>query len=264
LSRRSIAISSSPLTGRPSKIEASTRLPERVVSQTRRARRHPRITQFDYLHLRRLVDDLAEALRRIPHPVADVLDVFCGTRPYEDLLPAGAQCVGLDIDDRYGAADVVSDEFPPFGDDSFDLVICIEAFYYVADPVHGVAEIHRVLRSGGTAVITVPLVWEYDRTILEHRFTAPELEALFSDWDNVRVVENGGRGVSWSLLTGHLVSLREKSLPWRARRALGPLFGGVYALINGLGALIEAGERRRGGPYTLPVNLLLTARKPAS
>jgi SAM-dependent methyltransferase len=242
----------------------STRLPEQVLQQIRHSRTHPRITQFDYLHLRRLVDDLAKALRGIPHPVADVLDVFCGVRPYEELLPAGSQCIGLDIDDRYGAVDVVSDEFLPFDDDSFDLVICIEAFYYVADPVHGVSEILRVLRPGGTAVITVPLVWEYDRTILEHRFTGPELEALFSDWDDVGVVENGGRGVSWSLLTGHLVYLREKSLPWRARRVMRPLFAGVYALVNGLGALIEAGERRRGGPYTLPVNLLLTARKPPS
>jgi hypothetical protein len=62
----------------------------------RRSRRHPRLTQFDYIHLRRLVDDLQEAIGNIPHPVGDVLDVYCGTRPYDDLLPSGARSLGME------------------------------------------------------------------------------------------------------------------------------------------------------------------------
>jgi len=263
LSKRSIGISSSPLRSRESKIETRARLPEHALEEIRRARRYPRVTQFDYLHLHRLRNDLAEALRRVPPPVEDVLDVFCGTRPYEDLLPSGARCIGLDIDDRYGAADVVTTEFLPFEAESFDLVICISGFYYLEDLEHGAAEIRRVLRPGGTVLISAPLVWEYDRTILEHRFTGPELASYFDGWEQVDVTENGGRGVSWALLTGNLIYLREKSLPWRLRRILVPVFRALYALINGLGALIELGERRRrNDPYTLPMNLLLTARKP--
>src|SRR5438067_8191812 len=166
-------------------------LPQRDLAKIRRSRRHPRRTQFDYLHLRRLVDDLEEAFDSITTPVADVLDVYCGTRPYEDLLPPGARTVGLDIDHRFGAADVVTDEFLPFDDESFDLIICIEAFYYVSDPERAASEMRRVLRPGGTALIAVPFVWEYDRTVLEHRWTGPELEILFADWEAVRVIENG-------------------------------------------------------------------------
>jgi len=264
LSEPSISISSSPLRSRESKIETTTRLPEHALEEIRSARRDPRITQFDYLHLRHLRDDLAKALRRVPPPVHDVLDVFCGTRPYEDLLPSGARCTGLDIDERYGAADVVTNEFLPFDGESFDLVICISGFYYLEDPQHGASEMRRVLRPGGTALISVPLVWEYDRTILERRFTGPELAWHFRGWEQIEVIENGGRGVSWALLTGNLIYRREKCLPWRLRRVLAPVFRGLYALINGLGALIELSERqRRGDGYTLPMNLLLTARKPA-
>src|SRR3712207_5758410 len=97
----------------------------------RRARRHPRRTQFDYLHLKRLVDGLAAALERVGRPGADVLDLFCGSRPYDDLLPDGSRSVGMDVSDAYGVADVVTEEFLPFDDDSFDLVVCTEAFYYV-------------------------------------------------------------------------------------------------------------------------------------
>src|SRR6266545_2463576 len=80
----------------------------RELRRFRRSRRHPRITQFDYLHHRRLVEDLAAVLSAIDEPVRDVLDVYCGSRPYDDLLPAGARSVGLDIEDRYGVVDIVS------------------------------------------------------------------------------------------------------------------------------------------------------------
>lgn len=249
--------------------EATRALPRpktKELERFRRSRRHPRPTQFDYLHHRELLNDLTVALDAVPGHVKDVLDIFCGTRPYEDLLPDGARVVGLDVEDPWGVVDVVSDEFLPFEDESFDLAICMEAFFYVPDPQHGVSEIRRVLRPGGTVLIAVPLLWHYDRTILEHRFTGPELEALFEDWEDVRVVENGGRGVSWALLTGHLFYLREKMLSHRARRVFSPFFKAIYLGVNAIGALIESRERRRlrrADPhFTLPPNLMLTARKP--
>jgi SAM-dependent methyltransferase len=143
--------------------------------------------------------------------------------------------------------------------------MCIEAFHYVTDPAHGVAEIGRVLRPGGHALVAVPLVWEYDRTILEHRYTGPELASLFSGWDDVTVVENGGRAVSWATLTGSLAGLIQWNLPDRRRLRLGvrPAFTGFYLLVNGAGLLLDRAERRYArSSATLPMNLLLTARRP--
>jgi SAM-dependent methyltransferase len=238
-------------------------LSEPELERIRASRRQPRRTQYDYLHLRRLLDDLTAALGGLEHPVADVLDVYCGTRPYEDLLPAGSRVIGLDVDNQFGAADVVSREFLPFDDESFDLVMCIEAFYYVRDPVEAASEIRRVLRPGGTALIAVPYAWEYDRHVLEHRWTAPELEALFAGWDGVRTIENGGRGVTWATLTGRLVRLGQGRLPVWARILTRPLFAGGYLLVNAVGAVIERGERRRAhDPIRLPMNLMLIARRP--
>jgi SAM-dependent methyltransferase len=227
----------------------------------RRTRRHPRPTQFDYLHLRRLVDDLAVALARIAEGAGDVLDLFCGTRPYDDLLPPSARITGLDIPGNpYGVADVVSEEFLPFPDQSFDLVMCVEGFHYVVDPEAGVAEIGRVLRDGGHALISVPLVWEYDRTVLEHRYTGPSLERLFAGWDEVTLVENGGRAVAWATLTGQLVSMAEYHVP---RRVLHPAFAGLYLAVNGIGFGLDRAERRLArSTLTLPMNLLVTAKRP--
>jgi SAM-dependent methyltransferase len=236
------------------------RLPAEL-EERRRTRRHPRPTQFDYLHVRRLVDDLAQALAAIEHPVGDALDVFCGTRPYDDLFPPGARRIGLDVEaNEYGVADVVSNEFLPFDDASFDLVTCIEAFHYVEEPEHGIREIRRVLRPGGTALVSIPFAWEYDRTILERRYTGPELAHLFRGWDEVRVVENGGRGIVWATLTGTILDRIRLRLPRPAR----PVFLPLLLAVNALGAGLDAVDRRwSSGQMVLPMNLLVTARKPA-
>jgi SAM-dependent methyltransferase len=237
------------------------------LEEVRRSRRRPRRRQFDYLHLQRLVEDIASALARVDGPVEDVLDIYCGCRPYDDLLAPGARCVGLDIaDDPYGVADVTTDEFLPFDDASFDLVTCYEAFHYVADPQHGVAEIRRVLRPGGTAIVTVPFVWEYDRLILEHRYTGPELGELFAGWDEVSVVENGGRIVAWTTLTGTILERARLRIPELrgVGRAVRSGFAGLYIVLNAVGAGLDALDRTHSdGDLTLPMNLLVTARRPS-
>jgi ubiquinone/menaquinone biosynthesis C-methylase UbiE len=65
-----------------------------------------------------------------------------GMRERAQRLNPGAEIVDGDI------------EKMPFPDASFDLVISIEVIRYLKDPSKGLAEIARVLRPGGTAIIT--------------------------------------------------------------------------------------------------------------
>jgi SAM-dependent methyltransferase len=239
-------------------------VPGKVVEEIRSSRRHPRITQFDYLHIRRLVDDLAGEVGRLDGDVLDVLDVYCGTRPYDDLLPEGSRIVGLDIDNRFGVADVVTKEFLPFPDGSFDVVLCTQAFHYILEPAAAIQEIRRVLRPGGTVLVSVPVVWEYDRRNPEYHYTEPNLRKLFAGWDEIRIVESGGWGVSWAAVTGSLFHHVEEAIasrrPWGA--VAWPLFPVLYLGINAVGMLLEAiGGRFVRGPFRLPMNLLLSARR---
>lgn len=230
----------------------------------RRSRRHPSITQYDYLHLRALVAGIGDSLARIPGPVEDVLDVWCGSRPYENLLPRGARCVGLDVEGNpYGVADVVSNELLPFPDESFDLVMCIQAFHYMPDAERSVSEFARVLRPGGTALVTSVFGFEYDRQHFEARYTEQQLRALFSAWDDVEVREDGGRTVTWTVLTGSLIyGLEQRTSRRRALRLLRPAFLSSYALVNAVGLALARVEAARDGAAALPMNLTLTARKP--
>lgn len=242
--------------------DAGRRLTGDELAAIRRSRRHPRRTQFDYLHVSRLVRDLAVALRRLPQPVADALDVWCGSRPYEDLLPAGVRWVGLDVEGNpYGVADVVTNELVPFPDESFDLVMCVEAFQWVREPAAAVREFRRVLRPGGTALVAVPYAFEYDRTNFERRYTGNELIELFDGWEDAVLTENGGRGVAWTVMTA---SMLDHAVGRAARRGpLRPLAAVAFAAINVVGAaLSRVEERYAAGTVALPMNLLVTARKP--
>lgn len=229
-----------------------------------RSRRHPRPTQFDYLHLRTLLLDLEAAFARNINPGEQVLDVYCGTRPYDDLMPAGVKCVGLDIEDRHCVADVVTRDFLPFDDGSFDVIVSIEAFHYVSDPLMGVAELKRVLRPGGRVIIAVPLAWEYDRRSVEHRYTGSSLRSLFAGWHDIQLLENGGRAVAWATITGRMIDLTRERLAHRF--GLAPLWRtiavGAYLILNALGSMLERHGHFDAGRHVLPMNLMLTARRP--
>jgi len=219
----------------------------------------------DYLHLRKLVEGLRTALARVPGPVHDLLDVWCGARPYDDLFPRGARCVGFDTEDNpYGVADVASSTFLPFPAASFDLVVCIQAFHYMADPAYAVAEFARVLRPGGTALVTLVFAFEYDRRLpFEGRYTEQQLRDLFSGWTDVEVREDGGRGVAWAVLTNGLISaFEQRAARIRLLRLLHPLFAAAYAAVNTVGLLLSRGEAHSSGSAALPMNLTLTARVP--
>ena len=233
------------------------------VRAIRRSRRHPALTQFDFLHLRALVGGLRDAIAELPSPIDDVLDVWCGSRPYDDLLPPGARCVGLDVEGNpYGVADVVSDDFLPFPDESFDLVTCVQAFHYMDDPGRAIAEIARVLRPGGSALVSSVFGYEYDRRHFEARYTEQELRALFAGWNDVRVREDGGRTVTWTVLTGSLLNGLEQRVARGRLSALRVPFLASYALVNMTGLLLGRVERAGGGAPAFPMNLTLTARKP--
>ena len=235
-----------------------------ALAATRRSRRHPRFTQPDYLHLRALLDGLRDALATVRHDAPDVLDVWCGTRPYDDLLPPDAHIVGLDVaGNPYGVADVVSSELIPFPDASFDVVLCVQAFQYMPDAKHAVSEFSRVLRPGGTAIVSLVLGYEYERASpFEGRYTEHQLRAAFAAWSDVEVSENGGRSVAWGVLTGSLLFGLEQRVGRRLRPLVHPAFAVGYAAVNGVAASLGRLEHTDGTGAAFPMNLTLTARKP--
>ncbi|MBN1092448.1 class I SAM-dependent methyltransferase [Blastococcus sp. TML/M2B] len=96
-----------------------------------------------------------------------VLDAGCGPGLYaEELLARGAEVVGFDassamvelararVGDRAEIRVARLDEPLPYPDASVDLVVCALAIHYVADERAAFAEMRRVLKPGGAAVVS--------------------------------------------------------------------------------------------------------------
>jgi len=74
----------------------------------------------------------------------------------------------------------------PFPDDTFDAVSCLEALEFTPDPQQILSEMARVLRPGGTLLVTNRVNWE--RKLMPGKaFTDGEMRAMLRDAGLVRV-----------------------------------------------------------------------------
>jgi SAM-dependent methyltransferase len=107
-----------------------------------------------------------------PRPGARLLDVSCGSGQLVALARRrGLRAAGVDFAlaavaaawQRGGPAVVGDGERLPFADGSFDYVTHLGSLEHYEQPARGAAEVRRVLRPGGTALVLVPnafgLLW---------------------------------------------------------------------------------------------------------
>jgi SAM-dependent methyltransferase len=113
-----------------------------------------------------LVTGLRELGGHVAHGA--ILDLGCGTKPYEPLLATpGGRWVGVDNPttmagsyNEFTLADTFADAHDlPFPAGDFDTVICTQVLEHVAEPVRVLREAARVLRPGGILLLTAPMVW---------------------------------------------------------------------------------------------------------
>jgi SAM-dependent methyltransferase len=227
-------------------------LSEAEVERVRRERRAPRPSQWDYLHLeglRRSLQGVFEGLRDAHGPV---LDLFCGTKPYLELLP-WRPAWGLDIDRHFGRVDIVGDLPLPLRDQCIGVALVTQALHMVDDPVGTVEELDRVLAPDGYMVATVPHLFLAEGDFERH-WSVSDLRLLFKGWSDVRIEPIDGPGAALAFVLGRTAMLGARR--WRLARAV--LLPTVL-VINGLGAAIDRLVPALGRRY--PHSLLLVAAK---
>lgn len=144
----------------------------------------------------------------------------------------------------------------PAASGSFDLAIAFDVIEHIEDDYLAAAEIRRVLRPGGTLLVTVPAdmrLWSAHDVASQH-FRRYDRDGL------VRIITKAGFEVdelwSWNVLLRPVVALRRK-------RASGNELGPMSPVVNAALRAVVVAERHlpvRGLPG---VSLMLRAHRPA-
>ncbi len=108
------------------------------------------------------------------------LDIGAGNYDrYSNLFSGATEYVGMDVKD---AAIVGSIYEIPFEKESFDSLVSTQVFEHLAHPQKGAAEMYRVLKKGGCALVTVPQWNELHGEPHDYfRYTRYGLESVFSE-----------------------------------------------------------------------------------
>jgi SAM-dependent methyltransferase len=174
-------------------------------------------------------------------------------------LPAGVIRIRVNLDPG-DEPDVVGDaQALPLGEGCADWVMCVETLEYVQAPEHAVAELARVLRAGGHAVVSVPFLHRADAVTDRHRFTEARLRELLEQ-AGLTVVEVVAQGRFFTTLANMLrqatAGIGSRPLRWALAGCTVPL-GGVLLRLDRVG-----GVRRSRLLSSFATGFLALAAKP--
>jgi SAM-dependent methyltransferase len=120
----------------------------------------------------------------------NILDLGCGSKPYESIFIKSKSYVGIDIlsgshnhkDSQY---DILYDgKTIPFLDHSFDAVVSFEVFEHIYDLSSILKEISRVTKPGGFLLISIPFAWNEHET--------PHDYARYTSYGLSKIILNAG------------------------------------------------------------------------
>ena len=119
----------------------------------------PSLRDFTYLDSRRRAELIAEQAAKLP-PVHNLLDVGGKGKPYACCFAGRvAHHYVLDVAPAY-SVDVAGDaRIMPFSDASMDVVLATQVLEHIPDPIAVIGEIRRVLKPGGTLLLSVPSIF---------------------------------------------------------------------------------------------------------
>ncbi|MFZ2087570.1 MAG: methyltransferase domain-containing protein [Desulfobaccales bacterium] len=205
-----------------------------------------------------------------------ILDLGCGNQPYRPYLPKVNQYVGLDypptqasIGVRFQPQVYGNARDLPFADASFDGVLCSQVLEHVDRPEEVIGELGRVLKPGGTGLISVPFFYNLHMEPHDYfRFTPYGIRGML-ERNGLLVQDLRGQGGIGTLLVQMLHNWVFSGLNRFARRhrILGMLlvlvspFFFLMSVLGNLGAL--ALDRLNTCDLRFAPNLWVVAEKPA-
>ncbi|HJX91731.1 MAG TPA: class I SAM-dependent methyltransferase [Pyrinomonadaceae bacterium] len=139
--------------------------PEKLYLQgVRSDRTAPQKSSRIYCHLRQLHSKLTRVVQSGALSSGEnLLDFGCADKPYESLFKKKfTHHIGADLPGNQRAdVEISSSGTLPCSDSSFDCVLSSQVLEHVADPELYLAESFRVLKPGGSLVLSTHGIWPY-------------------------------------------------------------------------------------------------------
>lgn len=155
-----------------------------------------------------------------PNMHGRLLDVGCGSKPYQKLFSSVTHYDGLEIDTPANRLSKRADYFYdgntfPFEDEAYDGVICNQVLEHVFNPDQFLKEIRRVLKPNGNLLLTVPFVWdEHEQPWDYARYSSFGLKSLLEK-NGFTIIEqhktNADARVLFQLLNAYLYKVLHTS-----------------------------------------------------
>ncbi|MHB8831447.1 MAG: class I SAM-dependent methyltransferase [Patescibacteria group bacterium] len=147
----------------------------------------------------------------------------------------------------------------PAPDATFDVIICTQVLEHVPDPFSVMAEIARLLRSGGQLIISLPQANEIHEAPNDfYRYTKYGVQAL-ADRCGLKVEEISGVGDYWTMRARDRQRFLIESLNLYAHPLAAKVFSVAFKLCYGMAGFLDkyAVSQRIKGRFTIGWTALL-------
>ena len=193
-------------------------------------KRFPQISEHNWLIHQLMIDFLEEAAAK--YASHDLVDIGCGQKPYQSIFSPYVTChIGVDLEESphgTSAVDIIGSAYNTNLEDSTcDVVLCTEVLEHLEDPLCAIREMNRILRDGGTVILTVPFFW--------HIHEAPRDFYRYSEYGLRYLFEQGGfEIVELKPLSGYIVTFTQLSIYFFKRFQKGFLLRPIGRVLNWL------------------------------
>jgi SAM-dependent methyltransferase len=205
----------------------------------------PSLRDFAYLDNQRRAELIAEEAANLPPHVGRLLDVGGRGKPYACFFAGRVvNHYVLDVEPAL-SVDVVGDaRIMPFPDASIDVVLATQVLEHIPDPIAVIGEIRRVLKPGGTLLLSVPSIFPQHGSPGDYwRYMPQGLKWVLRDFHSVTVRGEAGTVASIFLVINVYLQVLAGPWPW-----LQGLLRWTICPLNNLAGLL-AGKVYRGDQF---------------
>ncbi|WCT77492.1 class I SAM-dependent methyltransferase [Novosphingobium humi] len=200
----------------------------------------PSMWHTDWLQLGPLSKLIRAQAERLPKG-ASIVDLGCGDMPYASLLRG----LGLDYRPADIDADAVAKGKLPIGPDgrvplpdhSVDAILSAQVLEHVPDLDAYCAEIRRLLKPGGTLILSTHGSWFYHPHPEDHRRWTRTGLALDLETRGIKVEEM--HSICGPLATTTMIRLTAFAFVLKKVPVIGPMIAGALAVVMNARAVVE-------------------------